>query len=407
MAILYDAIDVQVHAAFGVLPNVFPTSGQWVSIGADAESVTTVSNGRSDPWSGFTTGTATIVLDNQSRAYDNLYVSGPYYGLVRQDTWVRVQVVVGVGTEIIFLGLVDEWRAEYQGVSGAMCTVTCSDVMARTGQAFADMSAIAGTEMQTVQVLIYALQQVNAPLIQSYVPGAQYYCRSMIAPASGSLMGIAQACETVEQGRLFTLSPTSGNGALQLLTSTDLFAGTGWGSASPLQFGDGPAEDAPQDPYNATSGAQDVRTSVTCNGYRSSVVSPVSSLREQTIDAPWAHTEDARSIANWQVQQWGVPRPRYDRVTLRPRFVTYMTPLVVAGLSSRLTQRVVVNKRPLNGAVISLTQMVEQVMHTFTAIDWVTTLALSPAPNASLSSGKAYGVLDSWPLDSTTFVLSP
>jgi hypothetical protein len=408
VAILYDNIDLQVHAAFGVSPSVFPTSGQWVSIGADAESVTTVSNGRSDPWSGFTTGSATIVLDNQSLAYDNLNGSSLYATLLRQDTWIRVQVVVGAVTEIIFLGLADTWQTSYEGVSRATCTVTCNDVLARVGQSFVDMSAIAGKEMQTVQVLIYAMQQINGPRLISYVPTAQYYCRSMIAPQSGTFMSIAQACETVEQGRLFTLSPTAGYGALQLLTSTEIFTGTSWGSMTSLfLLGDGVGESAPEAPYNYSAGSQDVRTSIVCNGYRFAGLTPTTLPREQTIDAPWAHVEDPQSIAKWQADMWVNPRYRYDELTLQPRFLTTVTPITIAGLSSRLTQRIGVNKRLLNGNIIALDQMVEQVTHTFTAVDWTTRLVLSPLPTSAISPITAYGKLDSWALDSPTYLLSP
>jgi hypothetical protein len=407
VAILFDGVDLQVHAAFGVLPNVLPTAGQWVSIGADVESVNTKSNGRSDPWSGFTTGGATIVLDNTSRAYDALYTAGPYFGLIRTDTWIKIQAVGSGFDEIIFLGLAEDWVPTYSGVGAATVVVQCKDQIARIAQAEVDMTAIAGKTLQTLAVAIFAMAQVDGARIHNYVPTAQYYCRSMIAPESGSLIEILKACETVEQGRLFTISPTDGYGAIGLLTSTEVLIGAGW-SIGTIDIGDGSSMPVPEDPFNWSSGAQDIRTSIVCGAYRASTPSPVVIRREESIDAPWGHVEDAQSIATWQSQQWGSPRPRYEQIAinLRTNHNAGVNPYItLVGLSSRLTHRVRVVKQPLGGAVINITGMVEQVEHEITPVSWMMTLTLSPT--LDVGGTQTYGRLDSWPLDSTTLKLSP
>ena len=102
-------------------------------ISADVRSVST-KRGRSRSLDRFSTGTATIVLDNRTRQYDPTNLSGPYASatlgtsgvvptrpVIIKATWDSTQYT-------LFRGFIDSWDYAYdQSVKDATVTITVSD----------------------------------------------------------------------------------------------------------------------------------------------------------------------------------------------------------------------------------------------------------------------------------------
>lgn len=110
-----------VEMAFGYAP--LNTSPVWTDITSyvlDAN----INRGRSDEFSQYAQGTATLNLNNSTRIFDPYFETGTYFGLLRPMTPMRIKL----DATIMFVGFVTAWPTKYD-VSNkyAVSTVPCVD----------------------------------------------------------------------------------------------------------------------------------------------------------------------------------------------------------------------------------------------------------------------------------------
>ncbi len=132
-------------------------------ISDDVRSVTT-RRGRSRSLDRFSTGIATIVLDNRSRQYDPTNLSGPYASpslgtsgvvptrpVIIKATWNSTQYT-------LFRGFIDSWDYNYdQSVKDATVTITVSDALKQFSNIIGGLpsaAAISSTTSGTVDVVV-------------------------------------------------------------------------------------------------------------------------------------------------------------------------------------------------------------------------------------------------------------
>ena len=110
-----------------------PVQGQldseYVLGGEIYEDVTTyvrgisIRRGRSRRLDRFQTGTATVMFDNRSRAFDPSYTSSPYAGNIKP----RRPIIISVGNEFLFTGLIEDWNLEYDLTGDSQAVAACVD----------------------------------------------------------------------------------------------------------------------------------------------------------------------------------------------------------------------------------------------------------------------------------------
>jgi len=109
--------------------NGFPVDGDWTDISSYVRSAN-VRRGRSDDFSEFPAGTASIVLDNISRKFDPFNSSSPFNGKLTPRKQIRITGVIGGVTKPIFRGYVNGFPVSWTN-SGHDSTITvqCFDII--------------------------------------------------------------------------------------------------------------------------------------------------------------------------------------------------------------------------------------------------------------------------------------
>ena len=126
-----------VEIAFGSTP--LNTSPSWTDVSSYAMSVD-IQRGRTDEFSQYSPGTASVVLNNSTRNFDPYFTTGPYYGQLIPMTPIRV---VGNGYTI-FSGFVSAWPTDYDTSNKfATSTIPCIDALRIFSNSFLSQSAFA------------------------------------------------------------------------------------------------------------------------------------------------------------------------------------------------------------------------------------------------------------------------
>ena len=116
-----------VEIAFDDTPYV--NNPSWTDVTTYVRSIDT-SRGRTDDFSDFDTGTASVVLDNRSRLFDPFYTSGTYYGKLLPRRQIRIRATSGVTTYDIFRGFVSGWPVTYtEAGKDSTVTLQCFDAL--------------------------------------------------------------------------------------------------------------------------------------------------------------------------------------------------------------------------------------------------------------------------------------
>jgi hypothetical protein len=116
-----------VEIAFDDSP--YTNTVSWTDVTTYVRSIET-SRGRTDDFADFDTGTANVVLSNNSRLFDPFYAAGTYFGKLLPRRQIRIRATSGGTTYDIFRGFVSGWPVTYTN-SGKDSTVTlqCFDAL--------------------------------------------------------------------------------------------------------------------------------------------------------------------------------------------------------------------------------------------------------------------------------------
>jgi len=155
--------------------------------------------GKSRALDAFNGGNASIVLDNNTRAFDPTYTASPYYGQIVPKRQVRISSN-GV---VQFYGLIDDWNLDYAPQGDSTASVTCSDGFAalanQTLSAATATSQLSGARVNA----ILSSADVDWPTDKRSVDtGEVLLGADVIAENTGALTYL-QLVESSENGRLF------------------------------------------------------------------------------------------------------------------------------------------------------------------------------------------------------------
>jgi hypothetical protein len=112
----------KVYLAFNQSP--YTASPTWTEITSYVMSADTY-RGRDNDWEDTQAGTATIVLNNNTRTFDPAYTAGTYYGQLIPRMQIKITGTISATEYDVFRGYVAGWPVQYDN-AGATSTVTLS-----------------------------------------------------------------------------------------------------------------------------------------------------------------------------------------------------------------------------------------------------------------------------------------
>lgn len=155
---LYPGMDLTVQAAFGIAP--LNTTPIWQDISAYAMSID-IKRGRTDEFSQYSPGTATITLNNSTRIFDPYFSTGLYYGYLVPMTPIRV---LGNGQEV-FNGFVTAWPSDYDISNNlSISTIPCVDAMRFFSNSYLTSSAFGKLVLSDSSLMNFYPMQVIEPI---------------------------------------------------------------------------------------------------------------------------------------------------------------------------------------------------------------------------------------------------
>ena len=147
-----------VEIAFGSTP--LNTSPSWTDVSSYAMSVD-IQRGRTDEFSQYSPGTASVVLNNSTRNFDPYFTTGPYYGQLIPMTPIRI---IGNGYTI-FSGFVSAWPTDYDTSNKfATSTIPCIDAMRIFSNSFLSQSAFAKLVLGDSSLMNFYPMQTVEPI---------------------------------------------------------------------------------------------------------------------------------------------------------------------------------------------------------------------------------------------------
>ena len=354
----------------------------YIDVVADVRAIT-INRGRSRQLDQYQPGTATVVLDNRSRTYDPLNLSGTYVsgGVTQIQPGRRIKIKATHPTTLtqytIFTGTVREWQLGYNRTD-ATTTLVCSDAMTDlakiniTKTTTAGLSGIAAGEVFGATGLGLVSVDAGISTLQATTFTDQ------------NALSAIQTIEQSEQGAVYADEA----GILQF-DSRHAILTEARSNTSQATFGTGNL------PYTdiALDYASDmIRNSVTATrtGGTAQTDSDATSIttygkRSYSLPGLAVSTDvQALSIADYLVLAYKDPAVRVTRIELAPQ---YHADTMTQALSRQLRDRVTVTFAPPGGGTISQQLFIEGISHrvspqgqmmssftfgsTATAIGWV------------------------------------
>jgi len=197
----------------GVLDNTNFTLGGgtlvFTDITSDVLSVQ-VNRGKSRILDHFTSGRATIRLQNRDREYDPFYSAGPRFGQITTQREMRIQTA---GSAVYF-GQIDDWSFEYDVNRDSVATMYVTDALATfaaqtLGTAFAPIQQTTGARINAV----LNRPEVGWPGGREIDTGLAVLAAASSIPANTKVLNYLQTIEKSEPGDFYV--DASGNVAFK------------------------------------------------------------------------------------------------------------------------------------------------------------------------------------------------
>lgn len=117
----------KIEIAFNDGPYVL--SPTWTNVTTDVRSLS-VKRGRTDDYSQFPTGSATVVLNNRTEKYNPLNTAGVYYGKLLPRRQIQITAQAVSGYQSVFRGYISGWPVSWtQGGLDSTVTIQCFDML--------------------------------------------------------------------------------------------------------------------------------------------------------------------------------------------------------------------------------------------------------------------------------------
>jgi hypothetical protein len=117
----------KVYIAFNGLP--YDVSPTFVDVTSYVRAINT-HRGRTDDFTQFDIGTATVVLDNRTRLFDPFYTSGTYYGKLTPRLQIKITATSAAVEYDVFRGFVSGWPVTWsEAGKDSTVTLQCFDAL--------------------------------------------------------------------------------------------------------------------------------------------------------------------------------------------------------------------------------------------------------------------------------------
>ena len=369
-------------------------TGYWVDVASFATGVS-IRRGRRRLTDSFSTGTATITLDNSDRRFDPFNLVGPYAAAgvsnLRPMVPCRISATYAGVRWPIFYGFVDEWDPEYSEPAAGSCTVTVSDAfkVLANNDPLGLVTPVGGNELSGARIN-RILDAAGWPTADRRIDGGDSQLQAT----------------TLAQNILTELKLTADSERGELLVDADgavLFrerhARMERSASINVQavFGDAAGElefSACSQPVNdelIRNAAQVTRVGGTAQ-VAGSDASQTQFLKRTFNRTDLIVTTDAEAgeYARWIIRQFADQDKRVEQITLDPDGIDTVSdptadlwPQVVG---RQIGDRITVRRRPLGGTMFETECWIEGVSHDIAPIEtgkWVTKFDLSDATRSA------------------------
>lgn len=359
---------------------------------SDYVSAVVTSRGRERDLDEYSTGTATIVLNDTTRRFDPSYGSSPYYGMLTPGR--RVQIGwMGVP---IFRGYIDDLSNTYEaGNRMSRVTIECVDGLAILANQELDeiAPAYSGDLVGARISRVLDRTEVTFPATRSIDTGNATLGATTLGDNALSYL---QACNRAEAGYLFISADGTFTFRNRLSTFNNL--------SSTVVLSDTRANGVPYLTVTQRSASDVLYTRVTGESETTSVV--VTATSASTTDyfvrtlalGTLFNLDDSQTqaLVDFYLERFSSTEQRFQAAKFNMVALTQAQVSVLVGLD--LTDVVTVERSPLGiGSAIQRLSIVDGIQHRITEGSWETELTFANADTRSLLvlNDTTYGVLGS------------
>lgn len=307
---------------YGTLDDPFAAlydTGVGVDITEDVQEIT-INRGRSTQLDEFSAGTCSITLLDQTRKYDPVNISSPYYDplLGTSGVTIRRQIKVFYDATQIFTGRITDIDVEFQPtstpISRSLVTLEVADDFVRLANAFVEeftpTSQLGGARITT----LLALPEVNYTDATDLDTGTITLDTETI-PDQTTLLDYLQDIARTEQGYLFV----KGDGTLRFSNRLGTVIVT-----DPFFFADDGTGDADYETLSVMYGQEQLHNRIICTPIDSTNPGVANDATSQTafgisalhLDQLLCSDADAQTMATYLLALFKDPQYRFDSVSL-------------------------------------------------------------------------------------------
>lgn len=120
----FDGVTITVEVAFATAP--LATVPTWTDVSDYVRDIR-IDRGRSDEFSQFGPGTASVTFSNRDRRFDPTFAAGPYFGNLLPMKKIRIRATYSAVTYDRYVGFVQGWPQDYEFTFDSTVTVNCVD----------------------------------------------------------------------------------------------------------------------------------------------------------------------------------------------------------------------------------------------------------------------------------------
>jgi hypothetical protein len=158
-----------------------------------------IQRGKSRLLDRYESGTASVIFNNSTRAFDPKYAASPFFGAI----YPRLNIRISANGMIQYTGVIQDWNIEYDPAGPSFAAASCSDRFTNLTQ------SILPNDYQELQLsgarvnAILDLPEVNWPSDARQIGTGQSLLQEDLIPENTDALSYLQLIETSEQGQLF------------------------------------------------------------------------------------------------------------------------------------------------------------------------------------------------------------
>lgn len=352
----------------------------YTDVAADLRTIS-IQRGKAREIDQYQVGIARLGLDNRSRDYDPLNLSGPYVsgGVTQIRPGRRCRILATHPTTLveypIYAGFVWEWALDYKGKFDSVATARAMDFMSNLSNVIVDVTTIAGETGQAVADVL------DAAGVSGYSVAE---CDSTIQAThfTQSALAAIRTLEASEQGAFYV----ERDGVVQfanrhaLLTESRSTTSQATFGTAPLDYeeiaityeSDLVKNSATLTRTGGVAQSASDATSVADYGTRSIALSGLANSTDSEV----------LGMASYFVNRWKDPKVRVTSISFSAR---KSPELMTEALSRRIRDRVTVEFSPVGGGTISQELFIVGIKHDVSPAQWKTTFTFENTEYADTS----------------------